>query len=171
MATSMVDSFNCSEAFPYKWKLRKKQGVLPPSVAASHYTSKEPFPLSRHPINHRVVFHHQLLVASTLVFSALTCGIGDGDAGEARGVLQARASAPGPSCEAFPWVLQVLLLSARARALACICTAVQTLHGPSRLLAVLPDSLTVPTCLPVVLEALCLPCPVPDRFVRFGSWE
>lgn len=55
------------------WNVKKEKWILPPSVGASHYMSKESFSLSRHPINHRVIFHHQLLVLSTLVFSSLTC--------------------------------------------------------------------------------------------------
>lgn len=56
------------------WNVEKKKqekGILPPSVGASHYTSKESFSLSRYPINHRVIFPHQLLVPSTFVFSPL----------------------------------------------------------------------------------------------------
>lgn len=64
-----------SGSYAMMWNVEKNEEkwILPPSVGASHYTSKESFSLSRHLINHRVVFHHQLLVPSTLVFSALTC--------------------------------------------------------------------------------------------------
>lgn len=83
MKPSAALLWNRKLAVTYKWKLcnvvkcgekkKEEKWILPPSVGASRYTSKESFSLSRHPINHRVIFHHQLLVPSTLVFSALTC--------------------------------------------------------------------------------------------------
>lgn len=92
--------WNPNLAVAYKWKLckdvkcgtKKKEAekrILPPSVGASHFTSKEAFSLGRHPINHRVIFHHQLLVPSTLVFSTLTWRGGGRGAGGACGLLQA----------------------------------------------------------------------------------
>lgn len=48
-------------------EVMQEKRTPPPSAVASHYTSEEPFSFCRHPINHRVIFHHQLLVASTLV--------------------------------------------------------------------------------------------------------
>ena len=56
-----------------KEKKKKEKWILPPSVGASYYTSKESSAPSRHPINHRVIFHHQLLVPSTLVCCVFKC--------------------------------------------------------------------------------------------------
>lgn len=75
------------EKMERKRKKRKKQNLLP-SVVASHYIFT-----SRQSTNHRVIFHHQLLVYSTLVFSTMTCGARTKrrvrDIGEAGGILQA----------------------------------------------------------------------------------
>lgn len=144
--------WNPKLAVTYKWKLcndvkcgkKEEKWILPPSVGASHYTSKESFSLSRHPINHRVIFHHQLLVSSTLVFSALTwemewetlekraassrlshqCFC---QAMNARVGLEFMAWNPVLAADrALYWTLQVLLLSARTHAFTGTYTVMKT---------------------------------------------